>query len=219
MIMDNGCEKNLVSQEIFQLLDVSTTADPTPHQVTWVHKDGPHLMVTQHCVITFDVGPFRDIFVYVVSSLGCVDLLLGVPQQYQCQYTSHARTHQYYLQQDDMIYVYTSSPLKSLALFSKNVVLYQIIHNKCVSLCLVCPVKLNNSSHLIPIDMVSSLTEYEDLFSAINAPSPSRSIEHTVNLILGASLLTPPSYHMDPMKAYNIEHQIQQHLKSISIFK
>ena len=50
-------------------------------------------MVMQHCVVTFAIGPFRDSVLFDVSLLDCLDILLGIPYQEQCDSIYHSRTH------------------------------------------------------------------------------------------------------------------------------
>ena len=70
-------------------------------------------MVTQCCVVTFSIGKFHDYVLYDVSPLDCVDLLLGIPYQEQCQLFYRAHTHHYHLKHDKHTYVLMSCLLKS----------------------------------------------------------------------------------------------------------
>eukprot|EP00253_Pinus_taeda_P008244 PITA_08244 len=60
LILDNGSQKNLVSQDLVACLCLPTTPHPHPYQLGWVKKDGPRLTISQCCAVTFAIGPFRD---------------------------------------------------------------------------------------------------------------------------------------------------------------
>jgi hypothetical protein len=144
LILNNGIQINLVSQNFITRLNIPTTLHPTPYQLGWVQKEGPHLIVSQCCVVIFLIIPFRDIVVCDVSSLDCFDLLLGIPYQ-QAQHTIyHAKSHQYHLQHEGRTYVLTSSALKSTQPITDHTTVNQVSMNQCLSLCLVCPINLDN---------------------------------------------------------------------------
>jgi hypothetical protein len=79
LIMDNGSQKNLVSQALVNRLTLVTTPHPQPYQLGWVQNDGPRLLVSKHYLVTFAIGQFKDIVLCDVSPLDCADLLLGIP--------------------------------------------------------------------------------------------------------------------------------------------
>jgi hypothetical protein len=79
MIMDNGSQKNLVTQDLVNRLKLPKVPHPSPYHLGWVQKDGPRLLVNKRCVVTFSIGPFQYTVECDVSPLYCVDLLLGIP--------------------------------------------------------------------------------------------------------------------------------------------
>ena len=81
LILDNGSQRNLVSQELVNKLHLPTHRHPSPYQLGWVNKDGPQILVKQHCTIIFTIGPLRDRVQCDVTTLDFVDLLLGLPYQ------------------------------------------------------------------------------------------------------------------------------------------
>ena len=164
LIIDNGSQKNLVAQDLVQQLALPTTAHMTPYHLGWVQKDGPHVMVTQCCSLTFSIGPFHDIVLCDVSPLDCTHVLLGIPYQALCHVVYDVHNYQYHLQKYGCTYVLTSSSLKSLALLSSEPVVLQIDLNKSLALCLVCPLKPDNPSHALPSDMDALLTSFQDVF-------------------------------------------------------
>lgn len=109
LILDNDSQKNLVSHELVQWLNLPTTPHPTPYQLGWVQKDGLCLTLSQHFAVTFGIGPFWDSIVFGVSPLDCVNFLLGLPYEHARNVVYHAKAHQYHLQQDRRTYVLTSA--------------------------------------------------------------------------------------------------------------
>jgi hypothetical protein len=74
-----------------------------------------------------------------------------------------------------------------------------------VSLCLVRPIKPDNLTNLAPPTMAPLLQEFADVFTQPTGLPPSRSIEHTIDLIPGASFPNAPSYRLAPREVAEIE--------------
>jgi hypothetical protein len=58
LILDNGSKKNLISQELFQHLQLPTTLHPNPYHLGWVQKGDPHITIDRCCIVTFAIGHF-----------------------------------------------------------------------------------------------------------------------------------------------------------------
>jgi len=80
----------------------------------------------------------------------------------------------------------------------------------------VCPVKPDNESQSVPIDMCPLLEDFANVFAAPNSLPSSWSIEHTIDLIPGVSLPNTPSYRLSPQESTEIERQIQPNQPSSS---
>jgi hypothetical protein len=59
LILDNGSQKNLITQDLVQCLQLPTTPHPEPYHLGWVQKEGPRLTVSRCCAVTFAIGPFE----------------------------------------------------------------------------------------------------------------------------------------------------------------
>jgi hypothetical protein len=81
LILDNKRQKNLITHDFLQRLQLPNTLNLEPYQLGWVQKEGMCLIVSWCCAMTFAIDPFRDTVVCEVSHLYCVDLLLGLPYQ------------------------------------------------------------------------------------------------------------------------------------------
>ena len=111
--MDSGSQKNLVSQEIVNRLKLVTTPHPQTYQLGWVQKDGPRILVSQRCLVTFSISEFKDIILCDVSPLDCLDLLLGLPYQSQRNVVYLAKARQYKLTKDGRTYIPTTPSPKA----------------------------------------------------------------------------------------------------------
>ena len=118
--MDNGNQKNLVSQALVNRLNLVTTPHPHPYQLGWVQKDGPHLLVSERCLVTFAIGQFKDIVLCDVSPLDCSDLLLGIPYQSQTTSIYMAKHRQYKISKDSHTYILTTTKPKTHATTEKT---------------------------------------------------------------------------------------------------
>jgi len=131
---------------------------PSPYQLGWVLKDGPRLMVTWRCAVTFAIGPFRDSVLCDVSPLDCADFLLGIPYQEQRDAVYHARIHQYHLKQDSSTYVLTSSSLKAPPLLTGQAAVRRVSLNKYISLRFVRPIQPDQPPQSLAPDMATLLS-------------------------------------------------------------
>lgn len=153
LILDNGNQKNLVAQDLVTRLSLPTTPHPAPYHLGWVQKDGPRLMVSQRCAVTFAIGPFRDTILCDVSPLDCADLLLGIPYQEEHNAFYLARNHQYHFQLEGHTYVLTNSTPKAARLLSVNAAIRHVSLNQCHHLFLVRSVKDDVPSQSIHPEM------------------------------------------------------------------
>jgi len=191
LIMENGNQKKLISQELVNCLHLITTPCPNPHHLGWVQKDGPRLLVSQHCFVAFPIGQFKDNVLCVVSPLDCSNLLLGVPYQAQRNAIYMAKSNQYKLTKYGHTYILTATTPKPPS------TKYKIMHvhlNQCVSLYLVCPVPPNNTTHIVPESMTPLLQESFDVYQTPTTLPPSRHIDHSIHVIPGLALPNAPTY-------------------------
>jgi len=93
LILDNDNQKNLVSHELVQRLQLPTSLHPHPYQLCWVQQGGPCIQVSTHCAITFAIGPFHDVVTCDVAPLDCANLLLGISYEQDRHAVYHAKSH------------------------------------------------------------------------------------------------------------------------------
>jgi hypothetical protein len=172
-------------------LVLPTTPHLTPYQLGRVHMNGPHVMVTQLCAITFSIVHFHDIVLCNVSPLDYIDVLLGIPYQEIYHAIYHSHNHQYQIWKYENTYVLTSSSLKSTTLLFCQIVVRQISLNKSISLCLVNPLKPENLSRALPSYMETLITSFEYVFSPGNKLPPFVILNIPLTLFLEPCFLMP----------------------------
>jgi hypothetical protein len=165
-------------------------------------------------MVTFVIDPLWDIVVCDVSPLDYVDLLLGLPYQQDRNIVYHAKLHKYHLQHEGPTYVLTSSIAHSTQPLTGQAAIKQVTLNKYVSLCLVRSIKPDHLTNPTPQDMDPPLPEVVNAFPQPTRLASSWSIDHTIDLLLKASFLDAPSYHIAPQEADVIECQPDQILNS-----
>jgi hypothetical protein len=63
LVLENRNQKNHVSKDLVQHLQLPTTPHPDPYQLVLVKIGGPRIIVARCSTIAFSIGPFRDIMV------------------------------------------------------------------------------------------------------------------------------------------------------------
>jgi hypothetical protein len=81
-IVDNGIQKNPISAKVVKQLGLSTTPHPQPYNIRWLHQ-GRDLRVSQQCLLSYGIHPFKDEVVCDISPLDVCDVVLGQP--YMCK--------------------------------------------------------------------------------------------------------------------------------------
>ena len=189
--MDNGSQKNLVSQELVNHLHLVTTPHPKPYHLIWVQKNGPFLLVSQCCLVTFAIGQFKDTVLYDVSPLDSSDLLLDIPYQAQRNAIYMAKSSQYKLTKYGHTYILIVATPKPASTKEK---IPHVHLNQCVSLCLVRPLPPNNPPHIVPKTIPPLFQESTDVLQTPNDLPPSRHIDHSIPLIPRPALPNAPTH-------------------------
>ena len=78
MIVDNGIQKNFVSDDLLKKLGLVTTPHPQPYNIGWM-KDGQELRITRQCKLNYFIKHFEDEVLCDVASLSVADALFGKP--------------------------------------------------------------------------------------------------------------------------------------------
>ena len=59
LIVDNGSQKNFVSEDLVNKLGLVTTPHPEPSNISWM-KDGKELRITRQCRLAYFIKPFEE---------------------------------------------------------------------------------------------------------------------------------------------------------------
>ena len=78
LIVDNGSQKNFVSEELVKKLVLVTTPHNEPYNIDCM-RDGQELRITRQCRLTYFIKRFEDEVLCDVAPLFVVDALFGKP--------------------------------------------------------------------------------------------------------------------------------------------
>jgi hypothetical protein len=81
-IVDSESQRNIISIEFVNQLDLPTTPHLQPYNIWWLHQ-GQDLHVSQQCFLSYDIKPLKDEVLCDVSPLELCDVLLGQPYMWR----------------------------------------------------------------------------------------------------------------------------------------
>jgi hypothetical protein len=99
VIIDSGSTDNLVSTEMVEKLELTTTKHPSPYKVSWLQK-GHRVSVTKQCLVKFKIGNYHDEILCDVIPMDVCHILLGRPWQYDRNVVHDGRMNTYTLEKD-----------------------------------------------------------------------------------------------------------------------
>jgi hypothetical protein len=91
-IVDSNSQKNLISAEVINKLDLSMTLYPQPYTIGWLCQ-GRDLCVIQHYHLPYDIKPFKDEVLCDIAPLEVCDVLLGQPYMWKFHVMYESRPH------------------------------------------------------------------------------------------------------------------------------
>jgi hypothetical protein len=77
-IIDRGRKKNLTSAEVVKRLSLPITSHPQPYTIGWLCQ-GSDIHISQKCLLSYDIKPFKDEVLCDISPLEVCNVLLGQP--------------------------------------------------------------------------------------------------------------------------------------------
>jgi hypothetical protein len=102
-IADIGSMKNLISVEVVNRLNLTTTLHPQPYIINWLSQ-GCDIRVRQQCCLHYDIKPFKDKISCDVSPLEACDVLLGQPYMWKCHIVCESRPSSVIITLGDQLY-------------------------------------------------------------------------------------------------------------------
>jgi hypothetical protein len=103
VIIDSGSTDNLVSTEMVEKLELTTTKHPSPYKVSWLQK-GHRVSVTKQCLVKFKIGNYHDEILCDVIPMDVCHILLGRPWQYDRNVVHDGRMNTYTLEKDGRLH-------------------------------------------------------------------------------------------------------------------
>ena len=90
LIVDNGSQKNFVSEYLVKKLGLVITPHPQPYNIGWM-KDGHELRIKRQCRLTYFIKTFEDEVICDVAPLFVADSLFGKPYLWDRHSTYQSR--------------------------------------------------------------------------------------------------------------------------------
>lgn len=94
VIVDSGCTKNLVSEEVVKQMGWQTQPHPKPYSMGWV-QEGHEVRLNRQVQVPFEIGTYKEEVRCDVFSMGLCDMLLGRPWQYDRDTHHEGHLHTY----------------------------------------------------------------------------------------------------------------------------
>jgi hypothetical protein len=91
-IINSGSQKNLISIEFIERLDLPMTPHLQPYTIGWLHQ-GRDLHVSQQCCLPYDIKPFKEEVLCDISPLEVYDFILGQPYLWKHHVVYESRPH------------------------------------------------------------------------------------------------------------------------------
>jgi hypothetical protein len=222
VIIDSGSTDNLVSTYMVDKLEKETIAHPNPYKVSWLQK-GHQVMVTKQCLIGFKIGGYRDEILCDVIPMNVCHVFLGRPWKFHINVIHDGMKNTYALEKNGrthMLLPIEEKKLKeesntSILLMSGKELLKEFKKEQEMQFVVVRKPRVvltSTSMDDFPAEVQELLDNFVDIV-VDEFPSslpPIRSINHTIDFILGASLPNKTSYKLTPQENEEVKNQVQE---------
>ena len=74
-VVDCSIQKNIISAEFINILDILTTQCPQPYNIGWLSQ-GRGIPITQQCHLPYGINPFKGNVLCDVAPLICGSIML-----------------------------------------------------------------------------------------------------------------------------------------------
>jgi hypothetical protein len=102
-IVDCGRQKNLILAEVVKKLTLPTTLHSQPYTIQWLDQ-GSDICISQQCLLSYDIKPFKDEVLFDVSPLEFCNVLLGQPYLWKCDVVYESRPHSFIITLNKKLY-------------------------------------------------------------------------------------------------------------------
>jgi hypothetical protein len=221
VIVDSGSTDNLVSMEMVENLELETVAHLSPYKVSWLQKQH-QVTVTKQCLVEFKIGGYRDEILCDVIPMDVCHLLLGRPWQYDRNVIHDGRNNTYTLEKNGRTHMLLpiedkkakAEASNTILLMSGKELLDEVKKDQEMQFVVVRKPRViltSTSIGHLPEEIQELLENFVDIVVddlPCSLP-PIRSINHHIDLILGASLPNKASYRLTPQENEEVKKQVQ----------
>ena len=93
LVIDGGSSMNVVSKDVVKLLNLKVELHPNPFRVVWVNDHT--LPITQRCLVSIQMGDYKDEIYCNVLPMDVAHVLLGRPWLYDLNVTNFGKDNIY----------------------------------------------------------------------------------------------------------------------------
>ena len=212
LVIDGGNSMNVVSKDAVKLLNLKVEPHPNPFRVAWVNDYT--LPVTQRCLVSIQMGDYKDEIYCEVLPMDGAHVLLGRPWLYDLNVTNFGKDNIYsFKYKGKNIILRPAKPKDCNGKRDISKLPTRNLHIlKCkkferegfeTSLCLALVAKevpSDSSIVDVPLEVKNLLDDFVDMVPD-ELPSelpPLRYIRHAIDLVPGSQLPNLPHYRMNP---------------------
>jgi hypothetical protein len=199
VIIDSGSTDNLISTEMVEKLELETTDHPRSYKVSWLHK-GHQVNVTKQCLVDIKIRRYNDRILCDVIPMDVCHVLLGRPWRYDRNVIHDGKMNTYTLEKNGRAHTLNTikdkevkpEPRNTILLMSGKELLTEVKKKEDPQYLVVRKPKVVLTSTRVD-DLRKEIQELLEEFADIvvdelpHLLSPMRSINHHIDLILGAS--------------------------------
>ena len=93
LVIDGGSSMNVVSKDAVKLLNLKVEPHPNPFRVVWVNDHT--LLIAQRCLVSIQMGDYKDEIYCNVLLMDVAHVLLGRPWLYDLNVTNFGKDNIY----------------------------------------------------------------------------------------------------------------------------
>ena len=223
IVIDGGSSMNVVSKDAVKSLNLKVEPHPNPFRVAWVNDHT--LPVTQRCLVSIQMGDYKDEIYCEVLPMDVAHVLLGRPWLYDLNVTNFGKDNIYsFKYKGKNIILRPAKPkvcigkrdISKLPERNLHILKYKQFEREGfeTGMCLALVAKEVPSDSLIvdvPLEVKNLLDDFVDMIPD-ELPSelpPLRDIQHAIDLVPGSQLPNLPHYRMNPKERDELNRQVE----------
>jgi len=226
IIIDSGSCVNAISAKIVKSLGLTTVPHPSPYKVSWI--DSTSIQIQVRCQILIRLQTYEEKIWCDVISME-VSSILGRPWLFDHDATLYGRTNVCAFNYHGNKFVINPAPPRDpvkrgssshkdkklgVSLIKARELEKEIVEGNPVWI-LTSKEILEQTQKEHPKEIVEALKKFEDVFPE-DLPDqlpPLRDIQHTIDLIPGATLPNLPHYRLNPSEHQELQKQVGELLR------